>query len=421
MDSNLQEQLQTYNTTSSKAKYFWFLLILIAIAAGAYYYFIYNKKESEGTISYKTQKLKKGDLEVTVMATGNLEPTNSIDVGIEVSGTIKEIYVDFNDLVEVNQILAVLDTTKLKAKVNSSKASLSIAKANAKASYVSLKSKKLVYNRTLKMYKKSNGKYPSKNTLDDSMFSYESAQASYEAKKAQVQQAQFNLTTSEDDLGKAIVKSSIKGIVLDRAVEVGQTVAASTSTPTLFTLAKDLTKMELIVNIDEADVADIKEKLNVTFTVDAYPDEIFKGQIKQVRLNPIEESGVVTYETVVLVENNRLLLRPGMTASAKIITKELTNELLLPNASLRFKPKIQVQSKRKGFDFSGRPGGRQKRVKSTKEVSKTKSKTIYILENDQPKRVRVRILETDGKFTGVESRELKVDDEIIISQSSVDG
>lgn len=417
MESNLEEQLQAYGKKSSKKKYLVISLLLAILLAGAYYFLVFKVDESNNIITYKTKKLSLGDLEVTVMATGNLAPTNSIDIGIEVSGTIKEIFVDFNDEVKVNQVLAVLDTTKLKAKVNSSKASLLIAKANAKNTYVSVKSNKLVYDRTLEMYKKSKGKYPSKNTLDEAMFSYESAQSSYEAKKAQVLQAQFNLTTSEDDLGKAIVKSSINGIVLDRAIEVGQTVAASTSTPTLFTLAKDLRNMELIVNIDEADVADIKEKLNVTFTVDAYPDETFKGEIKQVRLNPIEESGVVTYETVVLVGNNNLLLRPGMTASAKIITKQLSNKLLLPNAALRFKPKVQVQNKRKGFDFT-RKGPRQKREKTTKDLSPRKFKTIYILENEQVKRVRVRILETDGKFTGVESKELKEGNEVIISQST---
>ncbi len=417
MDTNLQEQLKAHQNTGSKRKYIWLAAFLL-LAAAAYYFFIFNGENKNESITYNTQKIKKGNLQVTVMATGNLNPTNSVDIGIEVSGTIKEIYVDFNDKVNIGQVLAKLDTTKLKSQVDSSRASLAIVKANLLESGVNVKNTKLNYDRTLKMFEQSKGKYPSKNDLDDARFSYESAQASYEAAKARVEQAQFNLKTDEDNLAKALVKSSIKGIVLNRAVEVGQTVAASMSTPTLFTLAKDLSKMDLIVSIDEADVADIKEGLNVTFTVDAYPKEIFKGKIKQVRYNPIEESGVITYETVALVENEKLYLRPGMTASAKIITKELKDKLLIPNSALRFRPaNKQAEVKRKGIGFVGRPK-KERKAKNTKDPSKDIIKSIYILENNEPKSIRVKVLETDGKFTSIESQTLKEGDEIIVSQKS---
>jgi HlyD family secretion protein len=417
MDTNLQEQLKAHQSTGSKRKYIWLAAFLL-LAAAAYYFFIFNGENKNESITYNTQKIKKGNLQVTVMATGNLNPTNSVDIGIEVSGTIKEIYVDFNDKVNIGQVLAKLDTTKLKSQVDSSRASLAIVKANLLESGVNVKNTKLNYDRTLKMFEQSKGKYPSKNDLDDARFSYESAQASYEAAKARVEQAQFNLKTDEDNLAKALVKSSIKGIVLNRAVEVGQTVAASMSTPTLFTLAKDLSKMDLIVSIDEADVADIKEGLNVTFTVDAYPKEIFKGKIKQVRYNPIEESGVITYETVALVENEKLYLRPGMTASAKIITKELKDKLLIPNSALRFRPaNKQAEVKRKGIGFVGRPK-KERKAKNTKDPSKDIIKSIYILENNEPKSIRVKVLETDGKFTSIESQTLKEGDEIIVSQKS---
>ncbi|RXK13147.1 efflux transporter periplasmic adaptor subunit [Halarcobacter mediterraneus] len=416
MDSTLQEQLYAHNKKSSKKKYIWILAVLI-LTFFFIYLFLIKQDNTNEEISYNTQKLKKGDLQVTVMATGNLNPTNSVDIGIEVSGTINEIYVDFNDNVEVGQVLAKLDTTKLKSQVDSSKASLSISKANLKESEVNVKNKKLIYTRTSNMFKQSKGKYPSINDVDDARFSYESAQASYEAAKARVLQAEYNLKTDEENLGKAVVKSSIKGIVLNRAVEVGQTVAASMSTPTLFTLAKDLSKMDLIVSIDEADVADIKEGLNVTFTVDAYPKETFKGKIKQVRFNPVEEGGVVTYETIVLVENEKLLLRPGMTASAKIITKELKNKLLVPNSALRFKPTAKLEKKERGVSLVG-PPRRKRAERKPKELGKATFKAVYILENNQIKRVMVKVLETDGKFTSIESKKLKVDDEIIVSQKS---
>ncbi len=418
MEPNLQEQLNSYKKTDSKKKYIWIIIILGLATAAAYYFLTIKKENGDEKLSYKTQELKKGNLQVTVMATGNLNPTNSVDIGIEVSGTIKEIYVDFNDKVEVGQILAKLDTTKLKSQVDSSKASLSVAKANMQQSEVTLKSKKLYYERMSKMYEQSKGNYPSQNDLDDARFAYENAEAAYKASQAEVNQADFNLKTDQENLEKAVVRSSIKGIVLNREIEIGQTVAASMSTPTLFTLAKDLTKMDLIVSIDEADVANIKEGLDVSFTVDAYPNETFKGKIKQVRYNPIENSGVITYETVASVNNEKLLLRPGMTASAKIITKELKDKLLVPNSALRFKPAVKTETKKQnGISFVG-PPMRSSNNKKSKDLDKADFKTVYILENNQPKEVTVRVLETDGKFTSVESQNLKAGDNIIISQES---
>lgn len=419
MDNNLENELQNYSNKSSKKKYLVFIFMILLVIAGAYYYFNIYKTNKQEVVTYNTQKVKKGDLLVSVMATGNLEPTNSVDIGIEVSGTIKEIYVDFNDEVSVGQVLAKLDTTKLQSQLDSSKASLTIAKANQKESLINVNNKKLNYDRTIKMYEKSNGKYPSKNEVDDAKFSYESALASHESAKARVLQAEFNLKTDEQNLQKAVVKSSINGIVLNRAVEVGQTVAASMSTPTLFTLAKDLSKMDLIVNIDEADVADIKKDLDVEFTVDAYVNEIFKGKIKQVRYNPIEVNGVVTYETVVSVDNERLLLRPGMTANAKIITKKSKDKLLIPNAALRFKPLVAKSEDKRSASMALSGQRPPKEARQAKDGSKKDFKTIWILENNEAKKIRVQILNSDGKFTSVESNDLKVDDEVIISQRSI--
>ncbi len=424
MENNLENELNSYSNKNGSKKFIWIILILLIISGGAYYYYFYiNKANESNKISYVTKMIEKGDVIVSVTATGNLEPTNSVDIGIEVSGTLKEIYVDFNDKVEVGQVLAKIDTVKLQSKVDSSRASLIIAKANLKESQVNLKSKKVNYDRILKMYKKSNGKYPSKNDVDDAMFSYESGVASLEATKAKVLQAQYNLKTDEENLEKAVVKSSINGIVLDRAVEVGQTVAATNTTPTLFTVAKDLRKMELIVNIDETDVANIKEGLDVEFTVDAYPDEKFKGKIKQVRYNPIESSGVITYETVVLLDNDKLLLRPGMTATAQIFTKQLRDQVLVPNAAFRFKPKnSQASNKNKSMKdiMSGSRGPRGPRgEKSSKDTKRPNDmKMVYILKDSQLKRVRVKTIDTDGKFTAVESNNLNLGDEIIVSQRS---
>ena len=419
MNTNLQNELNNYSNKSSNKKYYIFALILLLASGVAYYYFDKNSTNKKQQISYNTQKIKKGDIEVVVNTTGNLKPTNSVEIGIEVSGTIKEIYVDFNDEVTVGQVLAVLDTRKLQSQVDSSSASLIIAKANQQESLVNVNNKKLNLDRTLKMYNQSNKKYPSKNEVDEVRFAYESSLASYDSAKAKVLQAQSNLKTDQQNLEKAVVKSSINGIVLNREVEVGQTLAATMSAPKLFTLAKDLTNMDLIVSIDEADVADIKKDLDVTFNVDAHPNEIFKGKIKQVRYNPVEVNGVITYETVVGVNNERLLLRPGMTASAKIITKESKDNILIPNTALRFKPLIQEPQAKQNSGMNNLVGARAPRKSGEpKNINKSEFKEVWILENKEPKKVRVKILESDGKFTSVESHDLKIDDEIIVSQRS---
>ena len=416
MDTNLQNELKNYSNKSSKKKYIYTIFIILLLAGG-YYYFFMNKDKKEEIATYNTKKVTKGDLSVVVSATGILNPTNSVEIGVEVSGTIKEIYVDFNDNVEVGQLLAKLDTRKLESDVDNVTAALAIAKANLKESEVNLRNKKTVYDRTLKMYNSSGGKYPAVNELDDARFAYESSVSSLEASKAKVEQSSFTLNTAKQNLDKAYVKSSIKGIVLNRAVEVGQTLAASMNAPKLFTLAKDLTQMDLIVSIDESDVADIKKGLDVTFTVDAYPNKIFKGKIKQVRLNPVDVNGVVTYETVVVVNNEELLLRPGMTATAQINTKQSLDKLMIPNGTLRFKPKIQLEQKANTMNLVQGPR-RPQGENISKDLGKKELSPIYILENNQPKRIMVKVLETDGKTTTVESNDLKVDDELIISQKS---
>lgn len=417
-NKDLLEELESFSTKKRVNKKLIYIAIAIVSFIVIVLFFIFNGSDKSNKIEYITKKVTQGDLSVVVSTTGNLNPTNSVEIGIEVSGTLKEIFVDFNDEVKAGQILAKIDTVKLQSQVDSSTAALAIAVANQKESQVLLNNKKTLYDRTLNMYKNSGGKYPSKNELDDTRFSYEAAIESLEAAKAKVLQSQSNLKTDKQNLEKASVKSSIDGIVLNREVEVGQTLAATMSAPKLFTIAKDLTNMDLIVSIDEADVADIKKDLPVTFTVDAYPNKVFNGKVKQVRLNPVDTNGVVTYETVVSVDNEDLLLKPGMTATAKIITKESKNKLLIPNGALRFKPKMQEQ-KNGGVNLVGPNMNRPANV--ARDLSKKELSPIFILENNQPKRVMVKVLDSDGKLTSIELEELKVDDEVIISQKSDDG
>ena len=414
--SNLKEELNNYKDKKSSYKYIGLLIIVFVIAILIYMFF---PKSDSQKVEYITSKVNSGDLMVVVSASGNIKPTNSVEIGIEVSGTIKEIFVDFNDEVKVGQVLAKIDTTKLEAQVESSRAALAIAKANQKESEVALKNKKLLYDRTKKMFDNSGGKYPSQNEFDDTRFSYESALASLEASKSKVAQASSNLKNDLQNLEKASVKSSIDGIVLNKEVEIGQTLAATMQAPKLFTLAKDLTNMDLVVSIDEADVADIKDNLDVTFTVDAYPNKEFKGKIKQVRLNPITTNGVVTYETVVSVDNSELLLKPGMTANAKIITKNIKDQILIPNSALRFTPKNSTEkTATKPASFGTPPNFRPQGSVTKDNKAKDGFATIYILESGKPKELKVKVLDSDSKQSSIFSETLKIGDEVIISQKS---
>jgi HlyD family secretion protein len=392
----------------------WYILFVLLIAGtlGYFFYFFGNKSDSNEKIVYVQKDVKKDDLTVVVSATGNLEPTNSVDIGIEVSGTIKEIYVDFNDEVKENQVMAKLDITKLESQVLSDKAALEIAKANTNETKITIDNKKSKYDRALKMLKSSGGKYPSKEDMEAYKYEYDLARASYDVNTAREKQALYNLKTSEENLQKATVRSSIDGIVLDRQVEVGQTVAASMQTPVLFTVAKDLKKMELIVSIDEADIADIKEAQDVVFSVDAYSDKEFKGRIKQLRLNPQEDSGVITYDAVISVDNDELLLKPGMTASANIVTKKIKDHLIVPNSAFRYTLKVS-EKKSASLTFS-----RPKRVSQTKTLGKENQRTIWILKDAKPYKLTVSVVASDAKNSAVLSDELKIDDSVIISQKN---
>lgn len=413
MQTDIKEKLE-FDKKSKNRKYYILLFVLICAAAAYYYYMFIIKDQSNDTreIKYTTKAIQKGNLMVLVSTTGNLEPTNSVDIGIEVSGTIKEIYVDFNDEVKMGQILAKLDTNKLENEVLSSQASLEVAKANLNESLITVKNTKSKLDRADKMYKNSKGKYPSQEEMDTYKYEYEMAKASYQANKAKQMQALYNFKTAQENLQKATVKSSINGIILNRKVEIGQTVTATMETPVLFTVAKDLSKMQLIVSIDEADIADIKEGLDVVFSVDAYPDMKFDGTIKQLRINPVEVSGVVTYDTVVTVENDKLLLKPGMTATADIITKMIKGHLIVPNAALRFSPRKTI--KKTASLTMRRPMVRKKTV----DLSKKDEREIWILKNSKPVKIMVKVLESDGKYTAVESKDLKENDLVIVSQKN---
>ena len=370
------------------------LLIIIAVVV------IGMKRNAKNDVTYTTVALKVQDLTTTVSATGNLEPTNTVDVGIEVSGTISEVLVDYNDRVHINQPMARLDTTKLSAVVTSSKANWMKSKANEESAKAGLDNANIENDRALTMYASTQGNYPSRKEMQSSVTAVAQAKASLAAARAQVDQSFAQLKTDEENLKKALVVSPIEGIVLARKVEPGQTVVAAMQTPVLFTLAEDLTKMKAIVSVDEADIGGVKENQSVKFSVDAYQNREFEGKITQLRLNSEVVNGVVSYEAVVEVENNDLLLRPGMTANASIITGTQKHVTVVPNAALRFIPPVS----KNGDD-------NDKKKHATDENNK--GDHVWILKKGVPTQVKVQIGQTDGISTILLNSPLKIGDLLI--------
>lgn len=395
--------LDTQKKGFSYKKLFSLLLIFLIIGTLIFIFFIQKGEES---IAYNTTSPLQEDLVVTVSATGNLEPTNSVDVGIEVSGTILEIYADYNDVVTKGQLLAKLDTTKLVSQVNSTKAAVSVAKANLLESSINVKDAKRELQRVQELYKATDGNYPSSKEIDNALITYEKSKAGYASLKSQKSQAQALLVSNQEDLRKAIVVSPIDGVVLNRAIEVGQSLVTNMEIPTLFTLAEDLKKMEVIVSVDEADVGQVRKNQRVAFSVDAYSDKVFKGLIVQVRKNSVVVNNVVTYETVVSVDNSDLLLLPGMTVSADITTKLVKSALLVPNAALRFSPPKQ-EKESSDITFFGPPP-----LKDKSDLS-VSSKKIWILKEGKAVEIPIELGDTDGVNSVILKGDISLNDKII--------
>ena len=371
---------------------------------------------SSNAVQYKTEEVKRGNLTVIVTATGTLKPTNNeVAVGSELSGTIKTVEVDYNSKVKVGQILARLDTTKLEAQVIQYRASLEAAQAKVLETQATIKearSKLAQYQRVRAL---SNNKVPSQTDIDAQEATLERAIADDASARASVSQAKATLATYETDLSKSVIRSPINGVVLTRDVEPGQTVAAAMTAPTLFTMASDLTKMELHVNVDEADVSNIKEGQNATFSVAAYPNRTFDARIVRANYGSTTTSGVVTYETVLKVDNSDLLLRPGMTATADIVVKKIENALLIPSAALRFTPSLQEEKKSSGGLVSSilpHPPGSGNRQQG--ESGNKKRQNVWILKNEKLSDVSIIIGSANGGMTEVLSGDIQQGEAVVV-------
>ena len=388
----------------------WFI-VAILIIVGVIFAVVWKGTKKTNSMQYQTQNVQRGDLTVTITATGSLEPTNQLDVGSELSGIIRTVEVDYNNQVKVGQILARLDTDKLKAKVLQSKAALESARAKVLEVRATVKEAGVELARLKEVWELSNKMVPSQHDLDAAQALFSRAQATEANAKAQVSQAQATLEVDETDLAKTVIRSPINGIVLTRNVEPGQTVAASFQAPVLFTLAEDLTQMELHVDVDEADVGLVTKGQEATFTVDAHPGRTFMARIIQVRYGAQTVNGVVTYKTVLNVDNADLSLRPGMTATANINVKKVKNAILVPNAALRFVPSI----KEKDAPSSGSsllskllPRRRRSSSKQRNDVTaNNKLQYVWTLRDENLFSIAVSIGTTDGRMSEVTSGDIE--------------
>ena len=296
-------------------------IILASVAVLALVaYFLFGGEKQAG-VTYGTAEVKVGDITNSVTATGTIEPVTSVTVGTQVSGKVAHLYVDYNSVVKKGQVIAELDKTNLMSELASAKANLSSAQSNLSYQQSHFSRYQILFNKGL-----------------ISANDYEQTRLSYEQAQQQVRTARESVNKAATNLGYATITSPIDGVVLSKSVEEGQTVAASFNTPELFTIAQDLTNMQVIADIDEADIGEVKEGQRVTFTVDAYPDDVFSGVVKQVRQEATTESNVVTYQVVISAPNANLKLKPGLTANVTIFTKEVKNVLSVPSKALKFTP-----------------------------------------------------------------------------------
>lgn len=290
-------------------------------------------KKGNNKVEYLSEAIERRTITQIVEATGTIEPINTVSIGSQVSGRIEEIFVDFNTQVEKGQQLAQIDTSLFQAQLQQSQANINNAKATLARNEAQLEYDTKTYHRYKNLYDRN---LVSKNDLDSAKSAYKSDLAQVAAAKAQIMQAEANYATASANMGYTKIVSPVKGIVISKEVEVGQTVAASFQTPTLFTVAEDLTKMRIETSVSEADIGKVKEGQDVEYTLDGYPDSIFRGKVTQVRLSPVTESNVVTYTVIIEVENNEGKLMPGMTANVSIITGKKEDILTVPNVALKF-------------------------------------------------------------------------------------
>jgi HlyD family secretion protein len=404
--SNSESEIEnTLGTGDSRIRSKWVVIGIIILAVVVVAVLVVVGKHMTGAAKptqFQTQEAQKGDMTVIVTATGTLQATNSVDVGSELSGTVKTVQADYNDRVKAGQVLVKLDTLKLEAQLTQSKAALESARAKvlqAQATVKETRNKLTQYQRVREL---SNNKVPSQSEFDAAEAALERAKADEASARAAVSQAEAALLANQTDLAKAVIVSPINGIVITRSIEPGQTVAAAFTAPILFTIAEDLTQMELQVNVDEADVGQVHQGQKATFSVDAYPNRTYEARITQVRYGSKTVDGVVTYLTVLKVDNSDLSLRPGMTATADITVQKVDKAILIPAAALRFVPPVQEEQKSSGGLLGALLPHPPSPSKSKNEANPTKKEQrVWMLKDGRPTAIDVTIGATNGTMVQI--------------------
>ena len=340
-------------------------------------------------VKYQTRHVKRCTITQVVEASGTINPVNTVSVGSTVSGLIKEIYVDYNDVVKKGQILAQIDPANFEATVQQNQAQINNAQANVARLQAIADFDRQQYIRYKNLYAKN---FVAKSELDEKYSTYKSDVAQINAAKAQISQYQASLRTAMTNLGYTKIIAPVDGTVISREIDLGSPVAASFQAPELFTIAQDLTNMQIEVSVSEADIGKVEEGQDVTYTIDGYPDQNFKGKVTQVRLSPTTESNVVTYTVIVDVNNEDLKLKPGMTANVSIITDRSENVLCVPNMALKFTP-----------DING---------------PKYKNQGIWVLEKGKPKRIEIKTGANNDSNTEIISDKINEDTQVIMSIKS---
>jgi HlyD family secretion protein len=364
------------------------ILLMVAAFCAMLWIFACSKEKPQ----FKTERLSRGDINSIVSASGAVNAVTTVLVGTQVSGTIKRIYADFNSFVKKGQLIAQIDPSTFEAQVEQARANLQSAKADIEKASAALLDAERTMLRNRELFAKG---FVSKSEADTSDTNYGVAKAQLSASEAQAGQAGAALRYAETNLRYTKILSPVDGVVVSRNVDVGQTVAASFQTPTLFTIAQDLTKMQIDTNVDEADIGRVAEGQHVEFGVDAYPDIVFKGNVSQVRNAPIIVQNVVTYDVVIKVDNPGLRLKPGMTANVSIIISGKKDVLRIPNAALRFKLNDKEKDK-----AEKRGGG------------------LWIIEGGAPKKIAVEAGISDGSYTELVAGDIKEGQEVIVESLS---
>lgn len=377
--------------------------VLVALAILALFYFGSSKASGQ----YLTEEAALGNLVVTVSASGTLQPTKSVDVGSEQSGTLASVLVQENDYVKKGQLLAQLDSAKLNDAVTKSQAALAAAEATVAQTQATVAETRAALARMRQVAELSGGKVPAKTELEAAEATLQRAIANGASARASVAQARAALKTDETNLSKGTIRSPVNGVVLTRKVEPGQTVVAAMTIPVLFTIAEDLATMELQVKVDEADVGNVKLGQPATFTVSAWPGRTFPASILRVGIGSTITDNVVTYKTVLAVRNDDLALRPGMTATASIITARRENVLLVPNAALRFTPPSATVNKREGGIVASLLPRLPSQPKKKSDTTSSGAQQVWVLEQNIPKAIAVKTGISNGRMTEITGGELK--------------